>query len=144
MIDTLGIEYSLKKFIEDSTGIPSKIITTELENPKEFPYVYIRNVPSNYEVLSKGRETVEATYNFEIILYNNSKLEMNTNKQKIMRLLMFESFKYYTSNGEATKQYLEVDSGVFESPTFVDALENLSAYYQVSYDFRVITTHHKN
>lgn len=144
MVDALGIEYSLKKMVELKTGIPSKIISTELEHPTSFPYVYIRNVPSNYEVLSKGRETVEATYNFELILHNNSQAEMNENRRKIMKLLMFEKIKYYNSNGEETNQWLEVETGVFESPAYVNTPENLSSYYQVGYDFAVVTTHHKN
>lgn len=144
MVDALGYEYSLVKQLEEKTGIPCKIIFTELEHPKSFPYIYIRNVPSNHEVLSKGRETIESTYEFELILYNNSQIEMSKNRSKVMRALMFDKFKYYNSDAEETNRTFEIESGVFESPTIVNTAEYVSSYFQVSYDFQIVATHHKN
>lgn len=144
-MDALGIQYSIKVRLT-KLNIPAKVHHAELKPPKEYPMVYVISVPSNHFAISKGRETVEALYNYEIILYSDSKSELESLRRKITDILLFDEFEYYDSNGDKTsKKFLtDENTGVSVSPSFVINVENVSNYYQASFDFGVRTTHHKN
>src|SRR5690625_4067603 len=96
-INSLNLEYSISKIIEDRLSIISEIRYTGKELPKELPYCYIRNVPSTHTILSKGKESIESTYNFEVLLFANSKYELESLRHELTNILLFDDIPYYGS-----------------------------------------------
>jgi len=143
-ITSLSLEYSLKEYLSSLTGIDVEILYSGIESPTNLPYIRLRNVPSFHNSISKNKETIEAVYNFEVILFAETRYELGELRNIITKSLIFDEIPYYNSDGEETNYKLIINDGITESPVFPSNIENETSYHQVTYDFSITVTYHKN
>ena len=63
--------------------------------PSERPLITVENMQSNYEILTKQRESIQATYRYQIGLHDVNSVELSKNKEIITNLFNFHRFKYF-------------------------------------------------
>lgn len=142
-ITTLGIQASIKEFVERSTGIPTHIRRDGMEPPKVKPYVIVTPLPTTSYALSKGKEAIRTHHAMQLDVYGKSKYEISAIQAELSDLVMFGRFPYFTEDGEETTRLLEFEDDVIESPIFSDDLSKTSSHHSVHIGVNVIIVRHK-
>lgn len=143
-ITSLGLAYSIAKFIEDMHGVESEVIHTGIPSPTALPLCRVKNVPTTFNSLAKSRESIEVVYNIEILIFQKSLHELNKTKSNLIDSLLFDSIPYYTEDGDETNYLFMIDSNISEMPNFSNTIENVTSYHSSSLDVSVTVVKHKN
>lgn len=143
MISPLGLQYSVKEFVEGSTGIPTLIRRDEMTLPEEKPYVIVTILPSTSYAISKGKEAVQSKHNLQLDVYGTSKRNISDMHYVLSDLIAFGSFPYYTEDAELTDKILEFSDEVIESPFFADELNKTSGHHSMHFGVSIFVVRHR-
>lgn len=141
--DQLGIAFSLRKFIEERTGVDSIIHYNGIKLPGNLPFVKVRAVLSPHRYVSKGRETIATDFNFEISLHDKSFSELTKNQDGLRRLLLFEDIPYYRRNGERVPDASFSAEIRNENHVSAEDITDKTSKHRVYFEITVEGTHHK-
>ncbi len=101
-------------------------------------YFTVEQMPNNYRVLAKQRESVEATYRFQIGLFAEHATQRAQLQERLQQTFIFDRFPYLnTESHPATEcgSFLCDLTGVV--PMFAEAVNNQSDYHRVYFDVEI-------
>lgn len=139
----LGLPYSIERFLEERTSIPTIIIYDGIELPDEKPFIEIRQMMNSNTYLSKQRESIETTFRFQIGLFADSHVERTQVQDEIRELFLFEDIPLYNSLGELTPGFFNVNL-TNETPFTADDLSDKTNAHRVYFDIEISNITHKN
>lgn len=142
-ITPLGLQYSVKEFVESSTGINTLIRIDGMELPKEKPYIIVTILPSTSYAIAKGREAVQTKYSLQLDVYGESKRSISDIHYELSDLLTFGEFPYFTEDAVITDKTLEFDDEIIESPIFSDEVYKTSDFHSMHFGVSVFIVRHK-
>lgn len=142
LFSPLGLQYSVKKFIEDSTDIQTELRRDGMTLPSK-PYMIVTELPSTSYQLSKGKEAVQTKHALQVDMYGESKRDISDMHKEVRDLMMFGRFDYYTEDGVKTDLQLEFDDEIIESPVFSDEYTKESNHHSMHIGADVYIVRHR-
>lgn len=142
LFSPLGLQYSVKKFLEDSTGIETDIRYDGMKVAKK-PRLVVTILPSTTYQISKGKEAVQTKHALQVDVYGRTKREVSDMHWMLSDLLTFGEFVYHTDNGEETDLVLAFDDEIIESPIFSDEYAEESKHHSMHFGVSVFIVRHK-
>lgn len=71
--------------------------------PKERPLILIEQMPSSLSIITKGRESVETLYRYQIGLFDNNSVNLSINQERLQDAFIFNKYNYYDSLNDFRK-----------------------------------------
>lgn len=133
-----NLEYSLQKFLGESTGIKTDLVYDGYRFPKEKPFITIEQMSNNYIDLVKQREVFNVIYRFQIGLRASNGVEKVKLQEELTDLFLFSQIPYYKTDQSASEEvgYFVCDlSNVV--PIFNDDISSDSDYHVVYFDVEI-------
>lgn len=98
------IHYSLKRHLEtEIVGVPVVWIYDGVVLPAVKPFITVEQMQNNNEILSKGRESLQTIYRFQIGLYAKDTTQKSRMQSQIKQAVNFEQITLYqTTTSPAT------------------------------------------
>jgi len=93
------IHYSLKRHLETAfAGVPVVWVYDGVSLPAVKPFITVEQMQNNNAIISKGRESIETTFRFQIGLYAGNATEKDRMQSQINRSLIFEQITLYQTS----------------------------------------------
>lgn len=90
------IHYSLKRHLETAfAGVPVVWIYDGVVLPTVKPFITVEQLQNNNAILSKGRESIETIFRFQIGLYAKSSTDKARMQSQIVQAINFERITLY-------------------------------------------------
>lgn len=104
------------------------------EMPAERPLITVEQMPNNYEIISKGREAVRASYRYQIGLHDVNSVQLSVNQEKLQNAFLFHKFAYYDKSEVVGFFYCELSA---VTPILADDISKKSDYDRVYFDIEI-------
>src|SRR5690625_78800 len=98
----LGLDYSLKIFIENVLDIETFIHRDGLKLPIEGNFSVVKRSPNLYSQISKAREAMSSVYRYEINIYAETLADRETFQDALVESFMFTELELYDNQGNST------------------------------------------
>ena len=143
-MNSLGIAYSLRVFIEENTVLPSIIKFDGIVLPKEKPYSLIENIQSEYFSESKQRETIAVTYRMQMGVFAESSYKLSEYCNDLTELFLFRDITYYDESGTSTGLTFKVEEDFKVVPIMSDNKSDDTSKHKAYFDIAIRTNKHRN
>lgn len=139
----MSLAYSLGKFVEDRTGLPTHIEFDEFEYPKEKPFCTIKFRINNSIQLSKLRESIRTSYRFQFGLFANTAYAMSSYQNELRELFLYSEIPLYSDEGEPTGKKFMIDADITEVKMDSGALSDRTGNHRMYFDLRIEHVYNK-
>lgn len=93
------IHYSLKRHLEETfAGVPVVWVYDGVALPTVKPFIMVEQMQNNNAVRSKGRETIETVFRFQIGLHASNTTQKSRMQSELSNTLMFEQITLYQTS----------------------------------------------
>lgn len=144
MVTPLGLENSLKRFVEEFTDYEVFIRRDGLKVPLDTSYVIVTPLPITTVALSKGGEAMRSVHALQYDLFGISKRDISMMQHELRQAIFYNDFRYYTEDNEPTDLWLRFDDEIVESPEFSADLHQTSTHHSVHIGVYVHVVGHRN
>lgn len=141
-VNSLGLSYSLKEFIEAETSIPTLIKYDGIILPEGKPYALVERRPTARQQLSKGRETVTITYRFQLGIYAESHFESEGYASILNDLFLFRDIPYFDEEGALTEREFAIETDFTTVPIMSDDITKKTTYHMFFMDLEINENKH--
>lgn len=109
------------------------------EIPKTRPLILLEKEQNNFEIVSKGRETVEVIYRYQVGIFSNNSADLSRTQDRLQNLFLFNDFAYYdtSNNNKIVGRFDIILNNV--TPVFADDIKDKSKYNRVYFDIEIET-----
>jgi len=143
VIDDNGVAYSVKKKIEDDTSLDVYTKYDGFELPKDKPYVLIESMQNNNQSLSKGRETVQTIFRYQVGIFAESDAKLSEYQGELRNLFLFEVFDLYDGLGVKTNRTFEINDDFNENQIFSDDLTDITRRHRLYFTVEIPLNIHR-
>lgn len=140
------IHYSMKRHLEAKfTGVPVVWVYDGVTLPAVKPFITVEQMPNNNAIRSKGRETIETIFRFQIGLYAKDSTSKARLQSQIKQAINFEPITLYNTTTSPA-----IASGFFnafvtnEVPMPVEETDSETKKHRVYFDVEVPFTYGRN
>lgn len=93
------IHYSLKRHLEtEVVGVPVVWIYDGVVLPAVKPFITVEQMQNNNEILSKGRESLQTVYRFQVGLYAKDTTQKSRMQSQIKQAINFKQITLYQTS----------------------------------------------
>jgi|SRR5699024_88956 len=138
----LNFAYSLKRFIEKETKLPTYLHYDGMKTPNDENLVIIKQRPNEYIQLAKARETVRTKYRFEITIFANSLRERMTYQESLGNSFLFKDVIIYDSSTKETNEKVQVNV-LSDTALYPEEISRESTYHRLYFNIEILHTKHK-
>ncbi|AVP37421.1 hypothetical protein [Staphylococcus felis] len=134
---------SLKKYIEDKTGVKTIWRYFGYKRPSDYGYIEIEYVNSNFNELTKSKELIHEDVFLNIGIHGLNLTELSHNHKSVMDILMYANIPLYSSEYEKVGTFsIEHINGVSNIMTGTRS-EDLSNTHRLYIDVSIPLAHFK-
>jgi len=102
MLSQYGLDRSLIVGLRELMGgeFQVDLVFDGYKVPEDRPLITLESMQSNYEILTKQRESIQTIYRYQVGLHDVNSVELSINKDKLARIFNFNRFKYFERSPE--------------------------------------------
>lgn len=135
-----GLDRSVMRHLRErmGEGVQVDLHFDGYEMPSTRPLILIEQMQSNFEYISKGRESVESIYRYQIGLYDTNGISLSKNQERLQRIFNFDTFTFYntfespwTSEGSFMCELMAI------VPMPADDISQKSDYNRIYFDVEI-------
>lgn len=138
-----SIQFSLRKFIEDETGVDAYWVEDGVKLPDEKPFITVEQLFDTTEILTKGRQAVQTLFYYQIGIRAESLIDRQILQGDLQRLFLFEKIPYINAFTQETDGHLRVEAND-GTPIPAEDISDKSNYHRYEFDVTVDVVYGRN
>jgi len=133
-----GLDRSLIVGLREEMGDRFKVdlVFDGYTMPAERPLITIENMQSNYEILSKEREAIQAIYRYQIGLYDVNSVDLSINKERLVDMFNFKRFNYFETSPDNIEGFFYCELTAV-TPMLASDISKRSEYDRAYFDIEI-------
>lgn len=137
-----NVRVSLIRYFIEKHGINTILIFDGVEYPDAKPFMTVHQMQNNSAVLSKGRESIQTTYRFQVGLFTEHPPQQAQLQEQVYRGLLFDDIPLYNAGnpGSDAEGFFIVQGDIPVTPISAEDVSDKTQYNRVYFDVAVEAT----